>query len=87
MEQITSHFEDVANITVNISSVITKEKQNGIREDLQLNTYNINEVNNSIEEITSKKIEQNAINNIEHISSETNVNACNQIDQIAREQK
>ena len=48
-EQITAHFEDVTNITVEGDSVITQGKQNGNEEyrERQVNYYKKNEVNNS----------------------------------------
>ena len=61
-EQSTAHFEEVVKITFNSASVITQEKQNGSQEHHQANTYNENEVNKSIEEKASEKIEQTARN-------------------------
>ena len=66
-EQRTAHFKNVVNITVNSDSVIPQQKQNGSEKDCQAGTYNENEANKSIEEITSKTIEQNARNRIEQI--------------------
>ena len=47
-EQSTANFEYIANIIVDGSSVIIQEK-NGSEEYHQENTYDENEVNNSIE--------------------------------------
>ena len=55
LEHRTAHFEDVANITIDSASIITQEKQNGDDEYCQVNTYDENEANKSIEGNTSKK--------------------------------
>ena len=53
LEQSTAYFEDVAKITVNSTSAIKQENQNGSKEDGQANTYDKNDVNISIKENTS----------------------------------
>ena len=54
-EHNTVCFKGVVNININISSVITQDKQIGGEEDLQANTYNENEVNRSIKENAREK--------------------------------
>ena len=55
-EQSTAHFEDVANITFDSASVIPQGTLNSNQEDRQVNPYDNNEVDNSIEENMSKII-------------------------------
>ena len=62
----TADFEDVVKITVSSVSLILWEKPNENEEDCQVNPYEKNEVNKSIEENTSKNIEQIASNTIEN---------------------
>ena len=53
------------NITINIASVIPQEKQNGSEKYFQVNPYDKNEANKTIEKNTSKKIGQNASKTID----------------------
>ena len=53
-EQHTAHLKNIVNITVNSSSVIPQEKQNGSEKDCQADPYNENEANKSIQEIVIK---------------------------------
>ena len=47
-EQSTAYFDDIENITLDSANVILQEKKNGSEEYFQANTYDKNEVNNSI---------------------------------------
>ena len=61
-DNLTADFEDAVSVTVNSVSVIHKGKQSGNVEDLQENTYDKNEVDNSIEEKVSETIVQTGSN-------------------------
>ena len=79
-EQITEHFNNVADITADSDSITPQKKQNG-REKYRHITFNNNEANNSIN--ASKTIEPNASKKFEpNKSKKIEPNASNKIQKL-----
>ena len=53
------HFKEVANITVDSSSIIPQKKKNGSKKDRQDNSYDEIVENKGIEENPIKNVDQN----------------------------